>query len=316
MPRILSYTASAEDDGRPVRDIIYGVFHLVAHDVARAKYRTAGGIEVNGETSLVCRKLRPGDVLTVRLDNELPGKTVPADGPVEILYEDEDLICLNKPSGIVVHPSHGHFGDTLGNYLAAYYLRCGDPHEIRTVGRLDKDTSGVIAFGKSRTACALLAGQCGIPAAEKEYLALASGVFRETEGVIEAPISREYEEKIRRVVRDDGAYAVTGYRVLRQYDDCALLRVKIETGRTHQIRVHMAYRGHALLGDPIYGDDEKESTADERMPSCSRAMLHAWKLYFKEPFGQEYRTVTAPIPDDMRRMLRWLAARSSHCKEL
>ncbi len=299
--RILTYRASAQDAGRAVRDIMRQEFHLVAHDAARAKYRTEKGITVNGEVSLVNRILKEGDVVRIRLEGERPEKTVPAEGPLEILYEDEDVICLNKPAGLVVHPSHGHFADTLGNYLAWYYLQKQEPHEVRTIGRLDKDTSGVIAFGKSRTACAILAGQTGEGALAKEYLALASGVFSAGEGQIEAPISREFEEKIRRVVREDGDYAITWYRVLRQFARFALLSVRIGTGRTHQIRVHMAHIGHPLLGDPVYGGEAR--LACDGVPDMKRAALHAFRLSFRQPFTGEEIRIAARLPGDMRSVL-------------
>jgi 23S rRNA pseudouridine1911/1915/1917 synthase len=226
----------------------------------------------------------------VILADEMPDKILPAEGPLDILYEDEDLICLNKPAGLVVHPSHGHFADTLANYLAHYFLKNGEPHEIRTVGRLDKDTSGVICFAKSRTAAAIMAGQTGEGAAQKTYLALAEGTFDENAGEVDAPISREYEEKIRRVVREDGAHAVTHYRVVTQYAGYALVRLSLETGRTHQIRVHMAHIGHPLLGDPIYGSAR---------PGLARAALHAASISMKQPFTRQALMITAPLPEDM-----------------
>ena len=328
MARTLTYTAGASDKGRAVREIVRGELCLVAHDIARAKYRTEGGITVNGVPSLMNRILQCGDVVRVLLTDEAPEKTVPVQGPLSVLYEDEDIICLNKPAGLVVHPSHGHFSDTLANYLAFYYQERGESHEIRTIGRLDKDTSGVIAFGKSRTACAIVAGQvkkdfpvrgpdtapdkdlrgsrAAPGAARKKYLALASGFFADPEGTVDAPISREYEEKIRRVVRSDGAPALTRYRVLEQCDGYALLAVEIETGRTHQIRVHMAHIGHPLLGDPIYGDGTdperfvRRRDGEERGEVLQRAALHAWELVFAQPFTGETVRVTAPVPPDMR----------------
>ena len=304
MSRILQYQAKETDEKRAVREIIRDEFHLVAHDIARAKYRTPGGITVNGETALTSRLLAEGDLVQIVLADEYPEKTVPVPGPVEVLYEDEDVICLNKPAGIVVHPSHGHFADTLANYLAQYYLDRGEPHEIRTVGRLDKDTSGVILFGKSRSACAILAGQVSVGeaafsgAARKQYLALAEGAFSAPSGIVDSPISREYEEKIRRVVRPDGNPALTRYRVEKQFDGYALLRVEIETGRTHQIRVHMAHIGHPLLGDPIYGTER-----GRKLFPTQRAALHAWTVKFAQPFTHERHTVSAPLPSDMCALL-------------
>lgn len=332
MCRILEYIAGNETSPRRVRDVIREDFGLVAHDVAAAKYRTENGITVNGEVSLVNRVLFPGDVLRVKLADRPSGKIVPAPGPLDILYEDQDLIALNKPAGLVVHPSHGHFADTLGNFLAQYYLDKNEPHEVRTVGRLDKDTSGVIIYGKSRTACAHLVDQAVGGRRKKWYIALAGGVFGQKTGMIDAPISREYEEKIKRVVRADGAPAMTHYRVLAQLEDYAVLLVTIDTGRTHQIRVHMAYIGHPLLGDPIYGraaGDESDFRGEEASGNRKkiidgdaagggaafpdeagsgieiphRAALHAWRTSFYTPFERRRITVTAPLPEDMKALI-------------
>ena len=294
MARILTYTAGANDAGRTAGDVIRREFRLVAHDIARAKYRTENGITVNGVQVMVNRRLAEGDELRVVLANELPGKIVPVPGPLAVLYEDEDMLAVDKPAGVVVHPSHGHFADTLANYVAQYYIDEGDPHEVRTVGRLDKDTSGVLLFGKNRTACAHLTEQAACGLSEKTYLALASGTFPGEEGTVEAPISREYEEKIRRVVREDGDHALTHYRVLRQMEDRALLSLRIETGRTHQIRVHMAHIGHPLVGDPIYG------TASEVI---RRAALHARRLVCRQPFTGERIVLESPLPEDFLRAL-------------
>jgi len=321
LSRILTYTAGQADEGRAVRDVIRHDFRMVAHDIAAAKYRTEHGITVNGEDALVNRVLEAGDVVRVKLVDGEPGKIVPVPGELAILYEDEDVIALNKPAGLVVHPSHGHFSDTLSNFLADYYIKRGEPHEVRSVGRLDKDTSGVILFGKSRTACAHLTEQAESGIREKVYLALALGIFREEDrqtvlmpgareayhraardaegevrGEICAPISREYVEKIKRVVRCDGDFALTRYRVLRQFDTFALVRVTIATGRTHQIRVHMGWIGHPLLGDPIYGRQAEQN-------DLGRAALHAYQAVFCQPFSGERIELTAPLPEDMRKVL-------------
>lgn len=296
MYRTLTYQVTKRDDGMIVRDIIQREFHLVAHDMASAKYEIDHGICVNGEQVMVNRVVRPDDTVTVRLADRPSGRIVPAKGSLDILYEDEDLICLNKPAGIVVHPSHGHFADSLGNFLAYYYEMQGEPHEVRTIGRLDKDTSGIIFYGKSRTVCALMLEQTQQKERVKTYLALASGVFEEPAGTIDAPISREYEDKIRRTVREDGDAAVTHYQVLRQYEKHALVQIRIDTGRTHQIRVHLSYLGHPLLGDVIYGDGP--------INGLERAALHAYHTTFRQPFSGEAKELTAPIPEDMRRYLK------------
>ena len=290
MSRELVFQAADKDRGRLVSEVIRTEFAVVAHDLARAKYRTENGISVDGVQVMVNHRMAPGERLVVRLEGELPAKTFPAEGPLDILYEDEDVICLNKPAGLVAHPSHGHFSDTLSNYLAWYFIEKGEPHEIRSAGRLDKDTSGIIMFGKSRTAVAHLVAQSEKGLRTKTYLALAEGVFGELEGVVDAPISREYEEKIRRVVREDGDPARTRFRVLCQYPDYALLSLEIDTGRTHQIRVHMKHIGHPLLGDPIYGTPG---------PGPGRAALHAWRTVFYQPFRGNRIELAAPLPQDL-----------------
>jgi 23S rRNA pseudouridine1911/1915/1917 synthase len=299
MCRILRYVAAETDEGLPARDLIRREFHLVAHDLARAKYKTDHGITVNGETIMINRLLHRGDVLEVRLTDAPSGKTIPAPGLLDILYEDEDLVCINKPAGIVVHPSHGHFADSLANFLAWHYQEEGDPHEIRTIGRLDKDTSGLIFYGKSRTVCAHMLEQTKSGDRVKTYLALAEGQFSKAKGSVEAPISREFEEKIRRVVRAEGDYALTHFWVLRQYEDYALLKVQIATGRTHQIRVHLSHIGHPLLGDPIYG----QGPSTGPFLKLDRAALHAWHTTFRTPFDGVKKELTAPLPEDMRQFL-------------
>ena len=302
--RVFTWTAGPEDAGRPVRDIILYKWKLVSHDVARAKYETDHGITVNGETVFVDRRLEEGDTLRVVLTDRAPEKIVPTDEPIEIVYEDEDLICLNKPAGVVVHPSHGHFADSLANRLAFYFQEKNEPHEIRTVGRLDKDTSGLICFAKSRSAVARMDDQAEKGIRRKIYYALCEGIFDAQEGIIEVPIEREFSGKQKRTVREGGDYALTGYTVLRQYPGYAFVKVKIRTGRTHQIRVHMAHIGHPLLGDPLYGkgDDPVPVRKNADVGLC-RAALHAGEIVFLQPFSGEKICLRAALPEDMRSFL-------------
>ena len=302
--RIFTWTAGPEDAGRPVRDIILYKWKLAAHDVARAKYETDHGITVNGEAVYVDRRLSEGDTLRLVLTDHAPEKIVPTDDKIEIVYEDEDLICLNKPAGVVVHPSHGHFADSLANRLAFYFQQKNEPHEIRTVGRLDKDTSGLICFAKSRSAVARLTDQAEKGIRRKIYYALCEGVFDTQEGVIEVPIEREFAGMQKRIVREGGDYALTFYTVLRQYGGYALVKAEIRTGRTHQIRVHMDYIGHPLLGDPLYGSGiiPQPVRGDSDAVLC-RAALHAGEIMFQQPFSGQEIHLRAALPDDMRAFL-------------
>ena len=296
--RILTYTAGPADEGRPVRDIILYRWKLVAHDVARAKYETPDGITVGGEVVWVNQKLHKGDILRVVITDHAPDRIIPVEGRLDIVYEDEDLICINKPAGIVVHPSHGHYADSLANRLAFYFEQKGEPHEIRTIGRLDKDTSGLLLFGKSRSAVGLMDAQAASGIRTKEYLALCEGEFAVSEGYVDTPIEREFDGNIKRVAREGGDPAFTSYKVKAQYKGYALVSLSLMTGRTHQIRVHMSHIGHPLLGDPLYGNGPftHPCSPDIRI---SRTALHASALAFNQPFADNRIELSADLPSDM-----------------
>lgn len=300
--RILTYTANPADEGRPARDIILYKWKLVAHDVARAKYETPDGITVNGEVSWVNRRLHEGDVLRVVITDHAPDRIIPEAGDLTVVYEDEDLICIDKPAGIVVHPSHGHYSDSLANRLAWYFERRNEPHEIRTIGRLDKDTSGLLLFGKSRSAVGILDAQTGSGVRTKVYRALCAGTFVGAEGCVDIPIMREFDGNIKRVAREGGDTALTFYKVEAQYDGYALVRLTLATGRTHQIRVHMSHIGHPLLGDPLYGSG---AFVRRKRPDIAilRTALHASELAFDQPFTGRRIELRADLPEDMARFL-------------
>ena len=296
--RILTYTAGPEDEGRPVRDIILYKWKLVAHDVARAKYETPDGITVDGEVVWVNRRLHEGNILRVVITDHAPDSIIPAEDRLDIVYEDEDLICINKPSGIVVHPSHGHYADSLANYLAYYFNEKGEPHEIRTIGRLDKDTSGLLLFGKSRSAVGLMDAQAAEGTRTKVYLALCEGEFAESEGYVDTPIMRAFDGNIKRVAKDGGDTAFTSYKVEAQYEGFALVRLSLMTGRTHQIRVHMSHIGHPLLGDPLYGNGPFTHPCSPGI-KISRTALHASALAFNQPFAGNRIELSSDLPSDM-----------------
>jgi 23S rRNA pseudouridine1911/1915/1917 synthase len=239
--------------------------------------------------------IAPGDKLIVRIyeDNSKAQLILPWDIPIDVVYEDDDLILINKPGDMVVHPSYAHFGDSLSNALAGYYQRTGQVHIIRAIGRLDRETSGLVMFAKNRHSAALLSDQKGQMSKRKEYLAIATGVFNEKRGTIDAPIERKDDSRMIRQVRHDGKEAITHYVVEKQFDKYALIRLHLDTGRTHQIRVHMAYIGLPLVGDTLYGNN------DESSYGLTRAALHAARMEFTQPINGENLAFDVPMPADM-----------------
>ena len=296
--RELTYEVPRTGAGHTVKQVLKEAFGLVDHDISRAKYRK-DGIRVNGSRTYVTTVLKEGDVLTVRID-DAPAKPVAyGDGDVEVLYEDEDLLAVNKRAGCVVHPSHGHYRDSLGSAVAGYFYRRGEERDIRTIGRLDKETSGIMLYAKTRSAVYLMYRQRESGSFTKTYLALVSG--RVGSGRFDGPIGRVPGEKLKREVRSDGDPALTLYETVR-YDpasDISLVRVTILTGRTHQIRVHFSDAGRPLIGDTLYG-----GRTDTEI---KRAALHAASVRFDKLFTGGEVIVESPLPQDMEALIaRWI----------
>ena len=297
--RILEYTVKGSDEGLSVKDIMKTVLGLSTKEIARCKHFEDGILlkRDGGDYafSKVIEKVKPGDMIRISIheDNDNSSEIIPAKGQLDIVYEDEDLILLNKPGDMVVHPSYAHYKDSLSNILAGYYEESGQQHVIRVIGRLDRETSGLIIFAKNRHSAALLSDQTKNMSRRKEYLALCSGVFEETEGTVNAPIGEIPGQRMIREVREDGKEAVTHYHVEKQFEDYALVRLHLDTGRTHQIRVHMKHIGHPLLGDGLYG------TEIENHHNMKRTALHAAHLEFKQPISGKELKFDASLPEDM-----------------
>lgn len=274
-----------------LKDFLKDDMGLTKRQISQAKFRK-GGICVNGQQARVSRILLANDEVEVLLEEA--GKDSNLSlwkiSPV-ILYEDDDLLIIDKPAGMATHPAHGHYSDTAANMAAAYLKSTGAGGPIRLAGRLDKDTSGALVFAKSQPAAARLAVQREKGLFQKEYLALASGQMKTVSGTIKMPIRKAPGELMKmEVCEGSGKPAITHFQVLLKKEEYTVLSVKIETGRTHQIRVHMAGAGYPLLGDTLYGGK------DDRI---KRAALHAWRLRLRQPFTGEEIQVEAPVPDDM-----------------
>lgn len=325
MDRKLEYTVKKEDltdtAGGVVTLVLKKCLHLTGHEVSRAKF---AGITCDGRPIRVSERAEAGQTLAVILPETMDGsKILPSDRPIEILYEDEDLIAINKQAGEVVHPSPGHYTGTLANDVAGYFAKKGIDAVPRITGRLDKETSGVIVFAKNRAAAARLIRERQQGHSGRTYFALCEGIFVKKTGTLTGNMEKAPDVLMLRQMTDDtsGVPAVTHYEVIsertlpwkdgeRTIDGASLCRVQIETGRTHQIRLHMASIGHPLVHDTLYGADanaREESHVMSMADGEKRAMLHAAWMTFTQPFTGEAVTVKAPLPADFQVMLNRLS---------
>ncbi|SFS76075.1 RluA family pseudouridine synthase [Marininema halotolerans] len=289
-----------EEAGKMVRQVLSNRFRFSRRMFRRL--RNHQGVTVNGERVYLTSRIAAGDVIEVVLPMDEGEGIAPEPIPLVVKHEDQDVIILDKPAGIVVHPTKGHPEGTLANGLAHYWLEKEEFHLIRPVTRLDKDTSGLILFAKHAHAHAYLSKQMARRRYQREYFAFVHGKVAEEEGVIDAPIRRQSDISIIREVAVDGAHAVTHFRRLRQWNNATLLHLSLETGRTHQIRVHLEHMGYPIIGDEMYGGRRGEM-------GMSRQALHAGFLSLIHPRSEERLTVDAPLPEDMATLLveldRW-----------
>lgn len=268
---------------------------------------TENGICVGGQRARVTARLAEGDVLEVLLEtkNSNSAHLLSFEQMPDILYEDADVIAVNKPAGMAVHPSHGHYQDTLSNQLAYYFRKNNQQVEVHSIGRLDLETSGIVLFAKHRAAAARLSKQRENGKFQKTYLAISSGIFAEKSGTLNGAIAPLPGSLMKMCVSKEGKPAVTHYQVQKQYAEAALVQLNLETGRTHQIRVHMADAGHPLLGDRLYfaEADGKKDAGSKPEWLITRAALHASKICFYQPFEGNQILVEAPVPEDMNACL-------------
>ncbi len=293
--RRLEFPVGPELAGQTVRTLLRRELELSGTVLRRVKW-LEDGILLDGARVSVRAVVQAGQLLSVRVgDTEVKSEILPVPGPLDLVYEDEDLVVLNKASGVPVHPGPGHYDDTIGNFLLAYYETSGVLADFHPVHRLDKGTSGLLVVAKHAHAQDRLRCQLHTDQFRRTYLAVCEGVPDPPAGVVDAPLGRVPESLIQQEVRPDGLPARTHYETLASVQGRALLRLVLETGRTHQIRVHMAYIGHPLTGDFLYGTE-----APEVIP---RPALHSAELSFRHPVTKEQMTFSQPMPEDMRRLL-------------
>ncbi|MDO4187458.1 MAG: RluA family pseudouridine synthase [Lachnospiraceae bacterium] len=284
MQRILNYNISSDNSGQTV--IAFLRSHYYPSKFITLLKHTDGSVCVNGVFSKLNTLLKVGDALTINyVEDDESENIVPVPLPFDIVYEDEDIMVVNKPSDMPVHPAINNFENTLANGIAYYFMEKNEHFVFRCINRLDRNTSGLLIVAKHRLSAAILSGYMKNRMIHREYLALVSGIFTEKTGTIDLPIARVDESIIERCVDfEHGLKAVTHYEVISEYigesspygEDCSLLKIHLDTGRTHQIRVHFSHIGHPLLGDSLYNKEPG---------ILKRQALHSHVLEFNHPIS-------------------------------
>lgn len=294
MDATITYTVPPEDAGATVRHILRAKLHFSSHAISRL-VRGERCILVNGRDAHTPKILRAGDILTVKTADQRPPKTaiVPGNWPLPVVWEDEHLLAVNKPAGMTAHASN-FLPDTPTVAGALAWARGGD-FIFHPVNRLDKGTTGLMIIAKSGYIHDLLRRILHTPAFRREYRAVCVGCPSPERGTVDAPIGRDETSAVARMVRPDGAPAISHYEVLAKGGGLSLLRLLPETGRTHQLRVHMACLGCPLAGDWLYGTEDPGLIPRPALHSCALELIH--------PVTGERLELSVPLPEDMRRLL-------------
>lgn len=272
---------------RKIEHILKYCAGLSENLIGRLK-RTEGGILLNGKPAKVIEKVSVGDVIKISVTEKSSQNIVSVNIPLDIIYEDEDILAVNKPRSTPIHPVRNHMYDTLANGVVNYLKESC----VHIITRLDKDTSGVVLIAKNPVSAAYLTEEMKNGRIEKEYVAVIEGVLNPENGKVEAPIKRKSEKGIARCVSPDGKEAITLYETLKSDGVYSLVKLCPVTGRTHQLRVHMSYMGCPIYGDTMYGAKQ----------TGERTRLHCRKISFVHPVRKEKITVEAPLREDMKRV--------------
>lgn len=261
----------------------------------------AGAVTADGKPVKTATKVEPGDIVRLELPPPRRTELVPEAIPLNVVYEDDDVVVVDKPSGLVVHPAPGHPTGTLVHALLGRYpeLHIGIDLRPGIVHRLDKDTSGLMVIAKTDRAMSSLVQQMKNKVVLKEYLVLVHGKLKAKQGIIDAPIGRDPKERKRMAVVATGRPARTHFEVIQELDNYTLVKARLETGRTHQIRVHFASIGHPVAGDKVYGPSKIELL-------LNRHFLHAYRLGFRSPSKQQWMEFESPLPPDLIKALDYL----------
>lgn len=295
---ILRYIKSNSDNYLTIRQVINSEFNISYNLLVKLKKNKK--IFLNGINTYIDKNIKDGDEISIIIDFEEDNSNiVPAKMDLSILYEDEALLIIDKPAGIPVHPSILHYDNSLSNGIKYYFDNIKLNKKIRPVNRLDRNTSGIVIFAKNEYVHDSLSKQMQNDIFLKDYIAICNGLFEEKTGIIDAPIARKENSIIERCVNPTGAPAITHYKVLKEFEiDGKIfseLLISLETGRTHQIRVHMAYLGHPIIGDSLYGSESI---------LINRQALHAYRVEFIHPISRQKIVITSNIPKDMSDIIK------------
>lgn len=297
---VVTYTIESENAGERIDKALSSIQAEWSRSQI-AGWISDGIIKVNGEDIKAKYKVKEGDVIEIDVPDPEPLEVIPENLELEIVYEDQDVLVVNKPKGMVVHPAPGHMTGTLVNGLMHH---CKDLSGINgilrpgIVHRIDKDTSGLLMVAKNDVAHQSLVEQLVEKSVTRKYTALVHGHIAHDKGTIDAPIGRDSKDRQKQAIVDNGKHAVTHFQVIERFGNYTLVECRLETGRTHQIRVHMNYIGYPLVGDPKYGP---KKTID-----FGGQVLHAGVLGFVHPKTKEYLEFEVSIPDDFRQLLEEL----------
>ncbi len=290
MDNLINVNIDEKLNNKTVKEILFNHLNLSNALVKKLK-QTEDGINVNGVKVYVTKILKAGDKLTVNIRDKRSENIVPEEICLNILYEDEDIIVIDKKRGMPTHPSHNHHNDTLANGLMNYFK--DREFTFRAITRLDKDTSGIVLVAKNLISAQILGKAIREKKIIKEYVAVVNGIISPSKGQISHPIKRREEGIILRCVAPDGKDSLTEYTTLETFQDYSLVKLIPITGRTHQLRVHLSYIGHPIYGDDLYGAPQKDETLK----------LHCRKLIFNHPILDKLISIEAPIPHDIKELI-------------
>ncbi|HPZ42578.1 MAG TPA: RluA family pseudouridine synthase [Bacillota bacterium] len=288
----LERQVTAAEAGLSIEQFLRNVLGFSRSMVRRLK--RLSGVLLNGQPVILSRRLKAGDRISVALQFNEFTNVLPQPIPIDFVFEDEHILVVNKPPGMLVHPLKHEQENTLANAVLHHYLEKGIEAAFRPVSRLDRNTSGLVVIAKHAYAAFRLGQQLPRGELQREYLAVVHGLIAQEQGIIDLPVARSVDSRVKRRVCPEGKKALTYYTVLKYLANATFLKLRLATGRTHQIRVHLSHIGHPLVGDTLYGGREE---------GISRQALHCSRVSLTHPVTGEGLTLEAPLPGDMQKLL-------------